>query len=93
MSKQQEPMIESWITPSQKRIFSGDRKQPSIEKLTCMKNEPISFGLAFRSDYQKTPEEKRKFWFFLIKFYNISVLIHNIASVIVLVIFSFFVFY
>jgi len=58
MSKQQEPMIESWITPSQKRIFSGDRKQPSIEKLTCMKNEPISFGLAFRSDYQKTPEEK-----------------------------------
>ena len=33
MAQLNEPIIETWITSSQKRIFSNDRRQESLEKL------------------------------------------------------------
>ncbi len=52
------PKILTWLTSSQTRIFSDLHPSPSIKKLTVLRNEPISFGLAFRSNYQKTESER-----------------------------------
>lgn len=50
--------IETWITSSQKRIFTGDRPEKSLERISAMKNEPFSFCLGYRSDYVKKYDEK-----------------------------------
>lgn len=47
------PHILSWLVPSQKRIFHVDLPTPSIKRLTALRNEPISFALAYRADAQK----------------------------------------
>lgn len=53
-----QPEILTWVTSSQTRIFSDLQPTQSITKLTALRNEPISFGLAYRSNYQKTDLEK-----------------------------------
>ena len=50
--------IKTWITSSQKRIFTGDRPEKSLEKISAMRNEPVSFCLGYRSDYVKSDDEK-----------------------------------
>lgn len=58
MNNSNQPEILTWITHSQKRIFSDALPQESITVLSALKNEPISFGVAFRSFYQKSATEK-----------------------------------
>ena len=50
--------IKTWITSSQKRIFTGDRPEKSMEKISALRNEPVSFFLGYRSDYVKPDNEK-----------------------------------
>lgn len=50
--------IKTWITSSQKRIFTGDRPEKSLERISALKNEPFSFCLGYRSDYVKRDDEK-----------------------------------
>ena len=47
------PRILSWLVSSQTRIFHGDMPKVSIERLTALRNEPLSFSLAYRADAQK----------------------------------------
>ena len=58
MTVKQRPRIITWLTSSQKRIFSGDKPETSLEKISAMRNEPISFCLGYRSDYVKSADEK-----------------------------------
>lgn len=47
------PSLFTWLVPSQKRIFHADMPTPSIKRLTALRNEPISFSLAYRANAQK----------------------------------------
>ena len=58
MSTSIKPEILTWVTHSQKRIFSDARPEESITYLSALKNEPISFGVAYRSFYRKADDEK-----------------------------------
>lgn len=58
MNNQLSPKIYTWLTSSQKRIFTSDQPTESIKTLSALKNEPISFCLAYRSDYQRKDGEK-----------------------------------
>ena len=58
MTEKSTPKIYTWITSSQKRIFSGDKPEKDIENISAMRNEPISFCLGYRSDYVKRDDEK-----------------------------------
>lgn len=51
----EKPRILSWLVPSQKRIFNADMPTPSIQCLTALRNEPVSFTLAYRADSKKAP--------------------------------------
>ena len=56
--KKTTPEILTWLSSSQKRIFSGDLPTESIKGLSCLQNEPISFCLGYRSNYQRAEDEK-----------------------------------
>ena len=58
MTEKSMPNIITWLTHSQKRIFSGDRPCKDLEKISAMRNEPVSFCLGYRSDYVKKYDEK-----------------------------------
>jgi len=58
MTEKSIPKIYTWITSSQKRIFTGDRPEASLESISAMRNEPVSFCLGYRSDYVKRCDEK-----------------------------------
>lgn len=47
------PAILSWITSSQTRTFSSDRPRDSLRRLSGLRNEPLTFCLAYRADRQK----------------------------------------
>ncbi len=47
------PRILSWLVSSQKRIFHTDLPTSNIKRLTALRNEPISFSLAYRATAQK----------------------------------------
>ncbi len=55
MTTQKTPRVLSWICSSQKRIFQGDLPVPDLKSLSTLRNEPISFTLAYRADAQKAP--------------------------------------
>ena len=52
MSSQVSPIL-SWIVPSEHRIFSGDMPRESLTTYRVMRNEPLSFSLAYRSALSK----------------------------------------
>lgn len=52
------PEILTWLSSSQKRIFSGDLPSENRSSLSVFQNEPISFCLGFRSDYERADAEK-----------------------------------
>ena len=58
MSEKSTPKINTWITHSQNRIFTGDRPTENINKLSTLRNEPVSFCMGYRSDYVKRADEK-----------------------------------
>jgi len=52
MSNQASPIV-SWVVPPARRVFCGDSPAPSAEHLCALRNEPISFSLAYRSTLEK----------------------------------------
>ena len=58
MTEKSIPNIQTWMTSSQKRIFTGDRPEASIERISALRNESISFCIGYRSDYVKDENEK-----------------------------------
>lgn len=55
MQKQIIPPVLTWTVPSQKRIFQSDMPTENVKRLRAMRNEPVSFSLAYRADAQKEP--------------------------------------
>ncbi|MBQ7321299.1 MAG: DUF4091 domain-containing protein [Clostridia bacterium] len=52
MSNQASPLC-SWIVPSEHRVFCGDLPRESVTSYRAMRNEPISFSLAYRATLSK----------------------------------------
>ena len=50
MSDKRDPVISTWIVSSQKRIFDFDMPTESLRSVCALRNEPISFSLAFRAE-------------------------------------------
>lgn len=53
-----ESCIVTWVVSSQTRIFSSAQPIKDLSRLTALRNEPISFCMAYRSNYQKRDDEK-----------------------------------
>ncbi len=49
------PPICSWILSSQHRIFQGSMPEVSIERISGMRNEPLTFTVAYRAVAEKAP--------------------------------------
>ena len=58
MDEKQVKDISLWILSSQKRVFDGDRPTEDIRYFTALKNEPISFVIAYRSNVPDTVNGK-----------------------------------
>lgn len=52
MDNQTSPII-SWIATAEKRIFMDDQPQESLQQVRALRNEPVSFYLAYRSLLEK----------------------------------------
>ena len=50
--------IQSWLTSPLERIFASSMPHADYCKVSALRNEPVSFGLAFRAMYQKAPTER-----------------------------------
>lgn len=55
MDHQNSPVI-SWIASAEKRIFMDDQPQESLQGVRALRNEPVSFCLAYRSLLEKQPD-------------------------------------
>ena len=52
MSNQTSPIL-SWVVPSSRRLFCSDLPQPDVTSYRAMRNEPLSFSLAYRATSHK----------------------------------------
>lgn len=50
--------IQSWLTSPQERIFANSMPHKDYDRVSALQNEPVSFCLAFRAMYQKSPTER-----------------------------------
>jgi hypothetical protein len=49
------PKILSWVLSSQRRVFQDAMPEVDLDRLSGMRNEPLSFTLAYRADAEKAP--------------------------------------
>lgn len=49
------PSILSWTLSSQQRVFHGNLPESDLERLNGLRNEPLTFTLAYRADAEKAP--------------------------------------
>lgn len=50
--------IQSWLTSPMERIFANSMPHADYAAVSALRNEPVSFCLAFRAMYQKSPTER-----------------------------------
>ncbi|MBE6595910.1 MAG: DUF4091 domain-containing protein [Ruminococcaceae bacterium] len=50
--------IQSWLTSPLERIFASSMPHADYAAVSALRNEPVSFCLAFRAMYEKSPTER-----------------------------------